>query len=475
MPNKLSIFVISIIFIFYSCNNDKKENLNPNAFLGGEIINPVNNFIILKYNKKIIDSIFLNNDRRFGYTIKNAKAGIYHFHHGRELQSILIEPGDSLMFRLNTYDFDESIVYTGIGAKENNYLMDLFLDNEKKVKGTTLNYSQLSPELFQEKVNNLREDKLNRLKQFNSKNITSKLFKKIALANINYNYYKAKEFYPFANYKKNELEIFNRIPKGFYDYRKDINYNDSVLEDYIPYNSFLRFHVNNVALKKHFFHSKDSIYNEYSLDYNLDKLKIVDSLIENESIKNALLNYNTIMFINGSQNTLDYEPILRSFIEKNTDQKQIKKAKQLVKTYQRLKPGNAIPNIVVLNNKDKEVTLSKLIKKPTVLYFWNLKNRSHLIDSHKRIEKLKLKHPEFDYLAITINNISSQEQYQILKRLNIVNDNEFRFKTPENAIKTLAINPINNVFLINKDSKIINPKANMFSINFEQLLLKHKP
>lgn len=475
MLNKFLLSFMFIIFSLTSCKTNKNETAHSNAFFGGEIINPKSNYIVLKYNKKFIDSIALNDKNRFEYTIKNARAGLYYFFHGRELQSVLIEPGDSLMLRLNTYDFDESIVFTGKGAKENNYLMDLFLENEKEVKGTTLNYSQLSPELFQEKINHLRTKKLERLRAFNSKNMPSKLFQKVALANINYNYYNAKEFYPFANYKKSELEIFNTIPENFYAYRKEVDYNNALLENYIPYNSFLRFHINNIALRKHFQHSKDSIYNEYSLDYNLDKLKIVDSLIKKESLKNALLNYNTIMFINGSQNTLDYEPILNSFIEKNTDEKQIEKAKQLVKTYQRLKPGEPIPDIALLNNNDEEVSISELIKRPTIIYFWDVKNKNHLIDTHKRIKKLKLEYPEFDYLAISTNNISLKEQFQILKRLNLVNANEYRFKAPKEAITTLAIKPINNVFLIDKNARILNPKANMFNINFERLLLEHIP
>ena len=36
------------------------------------------------------------------------------------------------MLRLNTFDFDESLVYTGKGAKENNFLMDIYLLNEEE-------------------------------------------------------------------------------------------------------------------------------------------------------------------------------------------------------------------------------------------------------------------------------------------------------------------------------------------------------
>lgn len=453
------------------CKNSNKQDLTHSAFVGGEIINPYSNYVYFNKKSRILkDSAVLNNKNRFKYKFKDLKPGFYYFFHGREKQSILIEPNDSLMLRLNTYDFDESIVFSGKGAKKNNYLMDLFLDNEKDVKGTILYYSQLNPKLFNEKLEQLRAKKIKRLNAFKKKNNTSELFDEIAFLTINYDYYNAKEFYPFANYRKGELEIFNSLPKDFYSYRKNINYNYKKLRNYLPYRSFLRFNINNIALEKHFKHSKDSVYNEYSLDYNLEKLTTIDSLITDKTIKNFLLNYTTIIFINGSQNTLDYEPILKSFIEKNTNKIQITNAKQLVKTYQRLKPGEPLPSITLLDENNNSILLSEVIKRPSIVYFWDVKNKNHLIDSHKRVQELKLKYPNFDFLAISTNDISLKEQQQILKHLKLVNSNEFRFKTSKEAVKTLAIKPINNVFLINKAAEIINPKANMFSVNFEQYL-----
>ena len=43
---------------------------------------------------------------------------------------VLLEPNDSIMLRFNTYEFDESLVFTGIGAKKNNYFINEFLQNE---------------------------------------------------------------------------------------------------------------------------------------------------------------------------------------------------------------------------------------------------------------------------------------------------------------------------------------------------------
>jgi len=48
------------------------------------------------------------------------------------IKHYLLEEGDSLWVRINAAAFDESIVYSGSGASKNNFLMELFLKQEKE-------------------------------------------------------------------------------------------------------------------------------------------------------------------------------------------------------------------------------------------------------------------------------------------------------------------------------------------------------
>ena len=64
---------------------------------------------------------------------------------------LLLEANDSIMFRLNTADFDESLVYSGSGAKKNNFLIKTFLENEIDNKKLT-KYCQMEPEYFMKHV-----------------------------------------------------------------------------------------------------------------------------------------------------------------------------------------------------------------------------------------------------------------------------------------------------------------------------------
>ncbi|WP_397362389.1 hypothetical protein [Olleya sp. R77988] len=461
------IFCSSLIF---SCNENKSLVKENTAFFGGEIINPSSKFIIIYKSSNIIDTVYLDASNRFKYIFKNFEAGLYNFYDGKESQSFLIQPKDSIMIRVNTLEFDESLVFNGIGEKENNYLIDLFLETEKQEQ-EALKISQLDPKSFEEKLSNIRNKKLGKLNLFSKKNTTSTLFNTFAKANINYNYYYSKEAYPFINYSKSEHEIFKSLPADFFDFRNEIDYNNTTLKDYRPYVSFLRFHFNNIALQEHFKHSKDSNYNNKSLDYNLDKLTLIDQKVTDTFIKNRLLNYNMVKFINASCNVDDFDTLLKSFTEKSTNTKQKNKVIKIVNSYKRLKPGQVIPKILVVDKNEKVRHLKHIIKKPSIIYFWDAKDRYHLKVSHERAKDIQNKYPELDVIAICINTIESRDQAEVLQRNRLPYFNEYHFKNAEEAIELLSIKPVNKVFIVDRHAKIVNPKANMFDIAIENELL----
>lgn len=453
------------------CKQDGESSIKDHvAYFGGEMINPNSNYVVLRKSRTLIDTIFLDKKNKFSYKLVNFEPGLYNFFDGKEAQSILIHNNDSLMLRINTIEFDESLVYTGTGARENNYLMDLFLINEIEER-TVLGSCQLDPVSFDEKYRAIRDLKLKKLKAFKAKYKISNLFSKIATANINYVYYSHKELYPLANYKQTDKDIFNLLPKNFYDYRETIDYNSDILNDYGIYYNFLRFHFNNLALKKHFEHSDVKVYDELLLDYNLDKMDLINEKIDNESIKNRLLN-NTIMhFISVSNKTEDFDEMLQSFKVKSSNEKHIDRATKIVNSHKRLKPGQKIPEIKLIDKEDKHVSLKQIINKPTVIYFWSKNNKYSIISSHKRVKELYAKYPEVDFFSINLDAISYKEQTSILKHYGVRIHNEYRFVSPEKSKETLSIKPINKVFLLDEEGKIVNAKGDMFNIRFEQELL----
>ncbi len=456
------------LLLFLGCNNNNKTVSY--AYLGGEIINPSKKYIVVYKGKTLLDTVKLDGRNRFIYKVEKLNPGLYTFYHGGEVQVVLLEPRDSVMLRINTLEFDESLVFTGIGAKKNNFLINDFLENEN-LERNIFKYCALSPSAYQEKMDSIKDDKLERLLKFEAKNNNSDLFKSIALANINYNYYTAKEVYPFVHYGKNKGAILDSIPSNFYSYRNNINYNDTVLQDYHYYRTFLKHNVNNEALFKHIKKDPTTGFNRYSVCFNLDRLEIIDSLITNPSIKNDLLYKFTVGYLSKSDNIDSNNKMLESYLTKATDKAKKENMKLYAKSLSKLKVGNSVPSLLLVNYNNKEIELETIVNKPSVLSFWSHKYYEHFLDSHKKLKELRLKYPEVNFIIVNVDDYDLEISKKALEKNKFPTANEFLFKTPETSKQLLAVQPITKVLILDRHKRIVNNNTNIFSVKFEEQLL----
>ncbi len=469
---KLFISVIISSLMLFGCKNNSNNAEGNIAYLGGEIINPNNNLIILSKSNKVIDTIKLDGRNRFIYKINNLKEGIYTFKHGGEIQIVFLEPNDSILLRLNTIDFDESLVFTGIGAKKNNYLINDFLENEK-IEKNIYQYCQLTPETYQKKLDSLSLLKNKKLKAFLKKYKPSSLFEKIVKTNNEYNYYFGKEVYPLWHRGDSKKDILKSLPKDFYNYRKNVSYNDSLLKDNnFIYNNFLKSSFNNLALQEHFNHHKnDNKFKRNDLCYNIDRLNLIDSLISNPYIKDDLLYYFTINYISRNKDLKNNDIILNAYLDKSKDEKGKKMITRFTNSINNLKIGSIIPNVTVVNYKNDELNIKSIVNSPTVISFWSHTYYDHFKDNHIKINDLKRKYPEVRFISINIDDYDIKKSKQFLKENRFSCSDEYHFKNPEASIETFAIHPMTKTILVDENKKIANSNTNMFSINFEEQLL----
>ncbi|MGE5945019.1 MAG: TlpA family protein disulfide reductase [Flavobacteriales bacterium] len=459
-------YFIVIALTIFSCKKDK-DNF---AFIGGEITNPYTDFVVISKADSVLDTISLDKNNRFIYKINNLISGIYTFKHGREVQMVLLEPNDSIMFRLNTLDFDESLAFTGIGDKKNNYLINGFLQNEIEQK-RIFKFCQLSAKHYQNQIDSLKAEKDLKLKIFTKKHNPSDLFIKIAKANIDYNYYASKEIYPFIHIGDNKRAILNALPDDFYDYRKDIDYNNDYNRDFFNYNSFLRSTFNNIALKNHLDRSESDHFNTNALDYNLEILHVVDSIISNPKIKNELLFYYTITYLTKNNSSEDNNEMLQSYLSKSTDAENKKDLSLIAQSINNLKAGNDFPNIELVDFKNNELNISSLVNKPTVIYFWSHKFNNHFRDSHYKTNELSIKYPEISFISINVDDSGTNFCKNSMDENKFSCDKEFQFKNPKQTRLSLAIYPITKTIILDKNNKIVNSNTNIFNANFEEQLL----
>jgi len=468
---KYLLYSTLLASITLGCNSNSENS--EYAYIGGEIINPKNDKVVLYNTKgKVADTFALDDNNRFIHKITNLQPGLYSIKHGGEYQMVLLEPNDSIMFRLNTYDFDESLVFTGNGAKKNNYLIKTYIANEKEAKKLS-RYAQKDPETFNSFIEKRRMNRLNNFHSFleHNDNEETSFFKSIIEANINYNAYADKEIYPFAYFGNNKLIHIKDLPEDFYNYRSTVDYNTNHLSNFFSYNRFLFAHFDNLALKAYYknnaYHSK---FNRHSTEYNMSKLDLIDSLISDETIKNNLLKYKARDFISHNHSEAEAKEVLEHYLAKSTNDDDKKYMKDLVTSLKQLRLGNPLPNLTIVNFDNTEHSLPSVINKPTIIYFWTTNLKPQYRNSHYKVKELKTKFPKMDFVSVNINDNNDEFWKNIINQYNFPTDREFKFKNSKKALQTLALNYLNKAIIVDKKGRILHPNVNIYSSDFESTL-----
>lgn len=461
-----ALYLVSVLSVI-GCS-DKDTN---SAYLGGEITNPKSDLVVLVDPEgEIIDTLSLDTNNRFIYKIENVTPGLYSFRHGGEYQLVIIEPKDSLMLRLNTTDFDESLVYTGVGARKNNYFLRTFLENEKESQ-KLVKYSNQDPEEFQTFINERHARETKAFKDYMAKKSISELGQKIIQANIDYHNYADKEIFPFAHFGNNKLVHVMDLPEDFYDYRKAIDYNSKQLSELYAYNRFLFSHFDNLALSDYY---KDKAYHStfdrHEISYIMAKIELIDSLVGDPEIKNYLLKYKTRDFINHSNDDTEIASVLNFYLTHSTSEEDKLAMQNHVNSIKKMRPGRDLPELIVYDINGKESKISDLVDRPTLIYFWSSNNIMHYRNSHYRVKELRERFPKMDFMSININDTSEQYWAETLQKYKFSLDDEYRFKNLKEALRTLAVNYVYKVIIVNKNGDIVHPNVNIFSDDFEIVL-----
>jgi len=144
--------------------------------------------------------------------------------------------------------------------------------------------------------------------------------------------------------------------------------------------------------------------------------------------------------------------------------------KDLVSNLSLLRRGNPLPNLAVVNYKNIEHSLTSIINKPSIIYFWSSNSKSQYRNSHYMVNKLKTNFPNMDFISINVNDNDDEFWKKIINNYDFSSTNEFKFKNSKEARKTLAVNYLNKAIIVDENSIILHPNANIFNSNFHNTL-----
>jgi hypothetical protein len=454
----LFLLPITSITLLCSCKQETNE-VGYKAYFGGEIINPNSKYVLLCKDNEVIDTIVLDDKNRFLKKYDSLVPGMYTFKHEPEYQQIYFEKNDSLMIRLNTNEFDNSLTFCGRGDEKNNFLMELFLKNEAD-KNTSFDLYDKDFKTFSRAI----EKNYNSSKAFYLRRETevdwSEDFDLYAKTMLDMHYFTKKEMYPFVHERRTNQKVCKNLPNGYYDFRKQIDFNNEKLTSFSPFVRYLTSMLNNVTCKDN---------DEKSLENNIKKLHVADSLFTNVKIKNSVLNNIAFMYLLEDQNMMSNKTFLDKYFQLSTDKEKQKEIKKIEESIQHLSPNKLLPSIDLIDANDKPVAVSSLFTKNTVVFFWTSEAKSHLESAHQRATELKSKHPNWDFVAINIDD-SDKQWRNSLAKYSFKNTYELHATNFQDIKDKWVITKIHRAMLIGSGGKINNGFVSLFDANFENYL-----
>jgi hypothetical protein len=431
------------------------------VYFGGNIINPSSNIIKLSKSGGEADTLIAKLDKNNFFLLKidSLKPGLYTFSHGDEFQYVYLEKQDSLMLRVNTLEFDESLVFTGKGSAVNNYLIKKYLHNEKN----NINLLQLFSLDFNDFNNTI--DSI--------KNIETKLLKECSYKGSNFSSeslkwasdvllfteYRFKELYPFNNTIINKKDSLTKVDSLFYNYRNTININDSTYFNNSYYKSFINSRIASMSI--------DSIlkiipeteyfknYRKYEVQYCKIKSYYISSIYDNDKILNYLFYRYAKALFESELNVDELKDLLVPFYENVSDEHKINNINKMLSRYIKLMPGSKAPDFKVFDGK-KNKLFSSYFGKPIYLYFWLSQDRYTLNNDYtKSYNELKKIYPNIQFISVYLDYPSTWEE-----NLKLSGANGIQLNADYNIVRKKYLIPFSNLFvLIDKHGNIVEANA----------------
>lgn len=443
---KRIIITLFIIVCFISCKNETKKNIKEDFVVLAGIIKNANSDSLVIQNSymDVLKTIKLKNDSVFNDTI-DVEEGKYYININKSYIELFLKPGYNISLKTDAKNVNESLIYSGKGAPENDYV------NKKRLKRESfgnLRYYGYFAKLPENKFLNLK-DSLNNvlvdlLNQHKSK-LNDEFYileKKSLELELLHEYYQYEGMHKYVTGDK-DFKVSDSFPNPFT--YTDLN-NESLLSssDYLFYlQSFLN--------KK----TIDYIDDNKALDYYAQNVKIVDKEITNSKVKEKLaysigkeaLNY-----------TKQLDSVYNGVSMMISDKNKLNEITEIYNKLKRIAKGATSPDFKFKDINGKEYTLASFKGKPVYIDIW----ATWCMPCIKEIPDLKKLEKEFHnsitFVSIAYNDDKARwEKY--IKDENLGGVQLFTTDSNVSFFKEYNVAGIPRFILIDKEGKIIDSNA----------------
>src|SRR5690606_38456683 len=272
------------------------------------------------------------------------------------------------------------------GEEKNNFLVDMYLKSQND-RNLTFSDFDLEEKEFSRKADSFHKE-LKKIYDERKEFIAwSEDFDLFARASIDFPYYTKKEFYPIAHKRRSALDKYPELPKIYYSYRSNIDFDNKELLNYSQYLRYINTLVENLSKKESF----ERI--------DLKKLEILDSLTTNQELKNKISSTIALVYIIHKEDNAKDKVFMDKFMNISTDKTKEDEMKSLVSSISTIAEKGYLPEITLKDFQGNEINSNAIFQRKTIVYFWSMKNTGHFMAVHKKLNSLLEKHSNIDVVG----------------------------------------------------------------------------
>ena len=254
------------------------------------------------------------------------------------------------------------------------------------------------------------------------------------------------ESYLFKNKKEYEKNI-----KLFMNYRNNIDLNNETLLHFKPYLDYIVLRSINESFKV-----EDGF--DYSLNFNLNRIGFINSMIDNNIIKNKLLRFIAYEYLLEEKSLINIDSFIYEF-DKLLVSNDIKdEIEELYMNITGLQIGKEIPDITLIKRDGTLKKIRDIKNSKNVFLFWSYDQNSHQINLFNKVYQFSKNHLDFNFYMININDDFNEWVFNISEyesKSNIINMKAENFQTMS---KKMVLNNLNKVIITKNNiiSGVIN-------------------
>ena len=452
-------FIVFFLLFCYSCEFNQYNRSG--IFFGGQIVNPSSREVTLYQGNKVVETLKLDKTIRFQKKFDSIVSGIYKLEHFPEFQTVLLEEKDSLWVRINAIAFDESIVFSGIGASKNNFLMELILKQKSESEYLSSKYASNS-KTFNSILDSLLTEKKQLWLKMDSVNTLSPIAQKVTQAAYIYHYANIRERYALLRGMQWTLQEDSL----FFGFRKFLNYSDNDLAFFDPYINYILNFISQKSLKPSIPYFKQ----KQTTDFNIERLKVLDQKIKGTLLRNNLARAIAFQEILTFENHLQHNRFLQYYATVNSSPVYLTEILALHSSINNMETNKPLPNIALQAVSRENVSSDSILNnKVTVIYFWSQTQMNHYKNTLEQVKYFQNKHPNIRFIGVCIQPFNSMVD-QVQKMMETNPEDQFSIIDFEKASEAWVLTLLNKAIILNFKGKIIDGFGNFSDLAFEKKL-----